>query len=95
MHHDMSKMQMTDTVPKDHIHHDTHTQVSDSNMNDHSHGLHDMNMPMGNMSHSFSLNLPMTRNGSGTGWSPDAAPMEGTMHHTKNWIYMLHYNLFH
>jgi hypothetical protein len=32
---------------------------------------HNMNMPMGNMSHSFSLNLPMNRNGSGTAWSPE------------------------
>ena len=55
---------------------------------------HDMMMPMGNMSHSFSLNLPMTRNGSGTGWSPDAAPMYGQMYHSQNWMYMLHYNLF-
>ena len=47
-----------------------------------------------NMSHAFSLNLPMNRNGSGTGWLPDAAPMFGTMYHTKNWMYMLHANLF-
>lgn len=53
-----------------------------------------MDMPMDGMSHSFSLNLPMTRNGSGTGWSPDAAPMYGTMYHSKGWMYMLHYNLF-
>src|SRR4030095_943684 len=36
----------------------------------------------------------MMRNGSGTAWSPDAAPMYGTMYHSKNWMYMLHYNLF-
>ena len=36
----------------------------------------------------------MSRNGSGTGWSPDAAPMYGQMYHSKNWMYMLHYNLF-
>jgi hypothetical protein len=57
----------------------------------------DMNMEehdMDNMSHAFSLNLPMTRNGSGTGWLPDAAPMYGKMYHTKNWMYMLHGNLF-
>ncbi len=55
---------------------------------------HSMNMPMGNMCHSFSLNIPMSRNGSGTGWSPDAAPMYGQMYHSTNWMYMLHYNLF-
>ncbi|WPP51880.1 hypothetical protein [Catalinimonas niigatensis] len=29
------------------------------------------------MSHAFSLSLPMTRNGSGTGWLPDLSPMYG------------------
>jgi len=79
MHHDISNMNdMNDTMP----------------MNMPPHKKHDMLMPMGNMSHSFSLNLPMSRNGSGTGWSPDAAPMYGQMYHSKNWMYMLHYNLF-
>ncbi|MDW0141079.1 MAG: hypothetical protein QOK66_05975, partial [Nitrososphaeraceae archaeon] len=36
----------------------------------------------------------MTRNGSGTGWSPDAAPMYGIMIHKPEWMYMFHYNLF-
>lgn len=49
---------------------------------------------LGNMSHAFSLHLPMTRNGSGTGWLPDASPMYGSMLHSKKWMYMLHYNLF-
>ena len=47
-----------------------------------------------NMSHVYSLNLPMSRNGSGTGWLPDASPMYGYMFHTSKWMYMLHYNLF-
>jgi hypothetical protein len=46
------------------------------------------------MSHAFSLNLPMTRNGSGTGWLPDAAPMYGYMLHTKKWMYMFHGSAF-
>lgn len=46
------------------------------------------------MSHAYSLNLPMGRNGSGTGWLPDASPMYGYMFHTLKWMYMLHYNLF-
>ena len=60
----------------------------------------DMNMDMGtdmkmdNMSHAFSLNLPMSRNGSGSGWMPDASPMYGNMYHSKKWMYMLHYTLF-
>ena len=48
----------------------------------------------GSMSHAFSLNLPMNRNGSGTGWLPDASPMYGNMYHSKKWMYMMHYNLF-
>jgi hypothetical protein len=47
-----------------------------------------------NMSHSFSRNLPMTRNGSGTAWAPDNAPMYGYMFHTPKWMYMVHGNLF-
>jgi len=49
-----------------------------------------MNIPMG---HSFSLNLPMSRNGSGTSWLPDASPMYGLMIHSKKWMYMLHGNI--
>jgi hypothetical protein len=46
------------------------------------------------MSHAFSLNLPMSRNGSGTGWLPDASPMYGVMLHKNSWMFMLHGNLF-
>ncbi|HEY1038768.1 MAG TPA: hypothetical protein VGF30_05145 [Bacteroidia bacterium] len=46
------------------------------------------------MSHSFSLNLPMSRNGSGTGWLPDSTPMYGYMIHGKKWMYMIHGNVF-
>lgn len=60
----------------------------------HDHSMMHHDMDMGNMSHAFSLNLPMNRNGSGTGWMPDAAPMYGNMYHSKSWMYMLHYNLF-
>ncbi len=59
---------------------------------DHNMMNHDMNMD--NMSHAFSLNLPMSRNGSGTSWLPDASPMYGNMYHSKKWMYMLHGNLF-
>lgn len=47
-----------------------------------------------NMSHAFSLNLPMNRNGSGTGWLPDSTPMYGYMIHGKKWMYMIHGNVF-
>lgn len=46
------------------------------------------------MSHAFSLNLPMSRNGSGTGWLPDSTPMYGYMIHRKKWMYMFHGNVF-
>ena len=66
------------------------------------HSMHDMemdDMDMNsdhdpNMSHVFSLNLPMNRNGSGTGWLPDASPMYGAMFHRSKWMYMLHGNIF-
>lgn len=51
-------------------------------------------MSHGDMSHAFSQNLPMARNGSGTSWLPDAAPMYGAMFHSGKWMYMLHGNLF-
>ncbi|MCD6019507.1 MAG: hypothetical protein K0S53_2628 [Bacteroidetes bacterium] len=55
---------------------------------------HHVHQEMSNMSHAFSLNLPMTRNGSGTGWLPDSTPMYGYMIHRKKWMYMLHGNIF-
>jgi len=33
------------------------------------------------MSNAYSLSLPMTRNGSGTSWQPDASPMYAVMNH--------------
>lgn len=53
------------------------------NMNQH--GAHEQSM-----SHAFSKNLPMTRNGSGTAWLPDNSPMYGYMFHSNKWMYMLH-----
>lgn len=47
-----------------------------------------------NMSHSFSLNAPMNRNGSGTSWLPDASAMYGYGMQTKKWMYMFNGNLF-
>ena len=52
--------------------------------------MNNMEMNSMNMNHSFSLNLPMSRNGSGTAWLTDASPMYGVMHHSKNWMYMVH-----
>ncbi|MBS1664589.1 MAG: hypothetical protein JST68_26325 [Bacteroidetes bacterium] len=52
------------------------------------------NMESMAMSHAFSLNLPMARNGSGTAWSPDASPMYGYMVHASGWMFMFHGDVF-
>ncbi|MEW6470211.1 MAG: hypothetical protein AB1458_14925 [Bacteroidota bacterium] len=46
------------------------------------------------MNHSFSLSLPMSRNGSGTAWLPDASLMYGHGYMGKRWMLMFHGNLF-
>ena len=52
---------------------------------------HDMNM---NMSHSFSRNLPMSRDGSGTSWMPDASPIYAYMIMRQKAMIMIHGNIF-
>jgi hypothetical protein len=81
---------MHDTIPREKQ--DTNMKAPMDSM-----GGMNMDMPMTHhmsMSHVYSLNLPMNRNGSGTGWLPDASPMYGYMFHTPKWMYMLHGNLF-
>ena len=58
------------------------------------HGGHEgMNMiPM--PSHAFSRNLPMSRNGSGTAWNPDASPMYMWMTQKNKTDWMFHGNVF-
>lgn len=56
--------------------------------------VHEHHKQMPPMSHAFSLNVPMTRNGSGTGWLPDASPIFGYMLHSKKWMYMIHGSVF-
>ncbi len=53
---------------------------------------HEMSHTMKGMNSAFSINLSMNRNGSGTGWLPDAAPMNGYMFHTPKWMFMARYN---
>ncbi len=70
-----------------------HHQMKDT-IPSHNHDHTKMNMGSSPMSHAFSLNLPMARNGSGTGWLPDASPMFGYMIHSKKWMYMTHGSVF-
>jgi len=49
---------------------------------------------MPQMTHSFSRNLPMNRNGSGTAWMPDQTPLYAYMKHRRRWSYMLHGSVF-
>ncbi|MGY3087177.1 hypothetical protein ACVWYF_000203 [Hymenobacter sp. UYAg731] len=49
---------------------------------------------MMDMRNSFSKNLPMTRQGSGTSWHPDSSPMYMQMYQTKGWDVMLMYSVF-
>ena len=70
--------------------HDMHTMKADTVPHD-MHGEHDeMMMP----SHSFSRNLPMSRNGSGTAWNPDATPMYMWMESTDKTDWMFHGSVF-
>lgn len=81
-HHQMQK----DTVKKQEMNH------AEMVHNEMGHDMDSTSMPP--MSHAYSLNLPMNRNGSGTGWLPDASPMYGYMVHSKKWMYMFHGNIF-
>ena len=80
--HNMDSMDMSQM----HYMHDT-MPMPDSTMN-----MDKMNMPA--MTHSFSLSLPMNRNGSGTSWSPDNNPMYMLMAHTKKGMWMFHGSIF-
>lgn len=74
-------------------HEHDHHHMQDTARKEEDHMGHDKNVGPP-MSHAFSLNLPMTRNGSGTGWLPDSTPMYGYMIHGKKWMYMIHGNVF-
>ncbi|HEY5771749.1 MAG TPA: hypothetical protein VIS75_03930, partial [Chitinophagaceae bacterium] len=55
---------------------------------------HTMHMTHSMPSYAYSRNLPMSRNGSGTGWNPDASPMYMWMKATKKTDWMFHGSLF-
>ena len=86
-HHNMDSMNMGNMK----MSHNT-MPVKDSMMNMNAMNMDDMNMH--GMSHSYSLSLPMNRNGSGTSWSPDNNPMHMIMTHTKRGMWMFHGSIF-
>ncbi|WP_460503531.1 hypothetical protein, partial [Hymenobacter agri] len=49
---------------------------------------------MMDLRNSFSKNLPMSRQGSGTSWHPDSSPMYMQMGQAKGWDMMLMYSVF-
>ena len=57
------------------------------------HAMHSM-LTMTMPSHAYSRNLPMSRNGSGTGWNPDAGPMYMWMKSKGKTDWMFHGNIF-
>ncbi len=62
---------------------------------DHSdHSMHGKNDADGMPTHAFSRNLPMSRNGSGTAWSPDNSPMYMWMKQGTKTDWMFHGNVF-
>jgi hypothetical protein len=75
----------TDTPKtKPHTHHMNGVEMDDMDM---------MDMSM-DMNSQYSLDLPMSRDGSGTSWVPDASPTYAYMIHGKKWMTMIHGNFF-
>src|SRR6201986_2936680 len=46
------------------------------------------------MNSQYSLDLPMSRDGSGTSWVPDETPMYAYMINGKKWMTMIHGSIF-
>ncbi|MBO0357111.1 hypothetical protein J0X19_04065 [Hymenobacter sp. BT186] len=65
----------------------SHAHMNHAGMNHGAMGHEGMGM---NMSHAYSRNLPMNRNGSGTAWNPDNTPMYMWMSHHGPWMVMNH-----
>lgn len=88
---DKSKKNQKMAMP---MNHGGHGKMKGMNMKDSSmNGMQMDGTKMDMMSSSQSKNLPMTRDGSGTSWLPDASPMYGIMLNSGKWSYMLHGNI--
>jgi len=88
-----SKPAAKDSTTQKHQEHD-HQMVKEDSTEHDVMNMQDHEYKTMSMSHAFSRNLPMTRNGSGTAWLPDNSPMYGYMFHSKNWMYMIHGDLY-
>jgi hypothetical protein len=82
---------MTDTVPKKKDTMQMKKGMNNMTMDTMGHTMHDMSSMT---SHSYSRSLPMSRNGSGTGWNPDASPMYMWMNSGNKTDWMFHGNIF-
>ncbi|WP_197464027.1 hypothetical protein [Rufibacter sp. DG15C] len=102
-HHNMMADSMNRAKKMEHAGHDMMSQDSTKSLEHHTGMMMEegskpqdttqhagMQHGAGGMSHAFSRNLPMNRNGSGTSWHPDATPMYGYMKHTGPWMLMFH-----
>lgn len=68
---------------------------TDMGMHDHAgHEMSSLDIGMTMPSHAYSRILPMNRNGSGTGWNPDATPMYMWMSQSEGTDWMFHGNLY-
>src|SRR5215213_1398531 len=72
---------------QDHQHHSTDTTKHSAEQT----GTMQDAMPL--MSHAYSLNLPMSRNGSGTAWLPDESPMYMYLKANPKSSWMIHGNV--
>lgn len=81
--------------PRSHSHAGSDDDDADDTDDDADHlDFHESKKDKVRMSSAFSLYLPMPRNGSGTGWLPDATPVYGTMIHTSSWVFMFQGDIF-
>jgi hypothetical protein len=89
-HHAMPGMKMpADTAQR--VTGKTHQMPGDSGQMG---SMGGMNMAGMSMSHAYSRNLPMNRNGSGTAWQPDQTPMYMWMQRKGPWMLMYHGSAF-
>jgi hypothetical protein len=80
------KMKMDGSMNMSGMNMDSTMNMSGMSMDD------DMKMP--GMTHSYSLSLPMQRDGSGTSWNPDNSPMAMIMTMQKKSMWMFHGSIF-